>query len=558
MALVLFVAFVAHTGPCFAQDSTRAQGQGTGFRQGAEGRMEAIVVSGRLAGLRWPDFATYRAQVAAFYRAFAWEPVWLQDGQPTAQAVELVAILQDADREGLNAEDYDASRWAGRLQLLRGPHAAGDETRFDAALTICAMRYLSDLHSGRINPQIFGVEFDVSQKKLDLAQFVRERLVEGSDLRSEVAGIGPPFPAYQRLRDALQHYKDLAKRDDGEKLPNPLRLSADGQYAGRARLIRLLRLVGDLPQSAIVLPSTKLYQSPISDAVKHYQQRHGLRASGDIDAETVAEMNVPLSARVQQIRMGMERYRWLPFQFTQPPLMVNIPEFRLYGLQANNEVGLSMNVDVGDQYDFQTPMFEKSILYVVFRPYWYPPAGILRTEVIPPLEEDPSLEDNDLELISASGHVIRSGNVTPAMLQDVRDGKYTVRQPPGPDNALGLVKFIFPNKYHVYIHDSPISVPMFSDRERSFSHGCIHVQDPARLAAWLLRNTPGWNLDKVQQAMHSGRNNVRVNLGSPVPVLIVYQTAVARENGEMQFFPDLYGHDADLIGELARSRRLHR
>jgi murein L,D-transpeptidase YcbB/YkuD len=110
----------------------------------------------------------------------------------------------------------------------------------------------------------------------------------------------------------------------------------------------------------------------------------------------------------------------------------------------------------------------------------------------------------------------------------------------------------------VYIHDSPISVPMFSDRERSFSHGCIHVQDPARLAAWLLRNTPGWNLDKVQQAMHSGRNNVRVNLRSPVPVLIVYQTAVARENGEMQFFPDLYGHDADLIGELARSRRLHR
>jgi murein L,D-transpeptidase YcbB/YkuD len=142
--------------------------------------------------------------------------------------------------------------------------------------------------------------------------------------------------------------------------------------------------------------------------------------------------------------------------------------------------------------------------------------------------------------------------VTPAMLQQVRSGKLTVRQPPGPDNAMGLVKFIFPNEYHVYIHDTPVSVHMFSDTERMFSHGCIHVQEPAKLAAWLLRNTPGWDLERVQHAMHKGRDNVRVNLASPVPVLIVYDTAVVEENGEVHFFQDIYGHDAELKEELAK------
>jgi L,D-transpeptidase YcbB len=252
------------------------------------------------------------------------------------------------------------------------------------------------------------------------------------------------------------------------------------------------------------------------------------------------------------MRMALERFRWLPYEFTQPPIVVNIPEFRLYGFKEGNELGLTMNVNVGDQYDFQTPIFENYIRYIVFRPYWYPPAGILRSEIIPPLEEDPSLENNELELVSASGQVIRSGNVTPAMLQQVRSGKLTVRQPPGPDNAMGLVKFIFPNEYHVYIHDTPVSVHMFSDTERMFSHGCIHVQEPAKLAAWLLRNTPGWDLERVQHAMHKGRDNVRVNLASPVPVLIVYDTAVVEENGEVHFFQDIYGHDAELKEELAK------
>ncbi len=192
------------------------------------------------------------------------------------------------------------------------------------------MRYLSDLHVGRINPQHPGFALDVSGKKLELSSFIRQCLVDGSGLHEEVVALEPPFPGYQRLRDALPHYMDLAKRDDGEKLPDPKRLAAGGQYAGVPRLTRLLRLLGDLPESVTIPPDSKTYEGALVDAVKHFQGRHGIRPTGVLDSDTVAEMNVPLSGRVAQICLGLERYRWLPFDVSQPAIVVNVPEFRLY------------------------------------------------------------------------------------------------------------------------------------------------------------------------------------------------------------------------------------
>ncbi|WP_263367800.1 L,D-transpeptidase family protein [Edaphobacter bradus] len=559
IAILLLVAATLLSVPTAAQvaksssAATSAQASSTKKPKGAATRLSAIVASGRLEDLRWPNLSDYRLHLTNFYRPSGYELAWVRDGEPTPQAVELIKILQDADREGLRAEDYDASRWADRLTSLKETHNDADQARFDAALTVCAMRYLSDLHVGRINPQHLGFEFDVSHKKLDLPHFVRQRLVNGSDLRSELAGVGPPFAGYQRLRDALQHYMELAKSDDGEKLSNPILLPPGGQYEGTRRLTSLLRLVGDLPDSVTIPPDSKIYEPALADAVKRFQGRHGLRPTGELDSKTIAEMNVPLSDRLEQMRLGLERYRWLPYEFKQPPIAVNVPEFRLYGFKEGNQLGLTMNVNVGEEYDFQTPIFENNIQYIVFRPYWNPPPKILRNEIIPELKEDPSLEENGLELVSASGQVFRSGDVTPAMLQQVRSGKLTVRQPPGPENALGLVKFIFPNEHHVYIHDTPESVDMFSEkRKRAVSHGCIHAQEPDKLAAWLLRNTPGWDLERVEHAMHEGRDNVRVNLASPIPVLIVYETAVVEENGDIHFFHDIYGHDATLEEELAK------
>jgi murein L,D-transpeptidase YcbB/YkuD len=204
-------------------------------------------------------------------------------------------------------------------------------------------------------------------------------------------------------------------------------------------------------------------------------------------------------------------------------------------------------------------MFENNIQYIVFRPYWTPTPNILRNEIIPDIEKNPSLQENGLELVSASGKVISSGNVTPAMLQQVRAGNLTVRQPPGPENGMGLVKFMFPNQHDVYIHDTPASLDMFSEAtegeggelKRVASHGCIHVQEPAKFAAWLLRNNPDWDLERVDKAMHDGRDNLRVNITPPIPVLIFYMTVVVEENGDVHFFHDIYDHDRTLKLELA-------
>ena len=537
--------------------SIGAKGSSAQKPDSVDSRLSSIVASGHLDDLRWPDFSDYRLHLTNFYRPAAYKPAWIRDGEATPQAIELIQIFKDADREGLLAEDYDGSRWADRLAVLKGTHGAADEARFDAALTVCIMRYVSDVHIGRINPQNLGFEFDVSHKKLDLPHFVRERLVSGTDLRSELAGVEPPFPSYQRLRTALLHYMELEKSGDGEKVLDVGEVSPGGQYAGVAGLTSRLRLLGDLPDSVTIPADAKVYEGPLVDAVKRFQGRFGLRPTGILDYKTVVEMNVPLSDRVEQMRLGLERFRWLPYQFKQPPIVINVPEFRLYAFNEKNEVGLTMRVNVGEDYNHQTPMFEGKIQYLVFRPYWNPTPNILRNEIIPDLEKSPSLDG--LELVGANGKVVSSGTVTPAMLQEVRTGKLTVRQPPGPENGMGLVKFIFPNQHDVYIHDTPASLDMFSEAtegeegelKRVASHGCIHLQYPDKFAAYLLRNTTGWDEDRVEKAMHDGRDNLQVNLTPPVPVMIFYMTVVVDESGEVHFFHDIYDHDRTLKLELA-------
>jgi len=526
---------------------------------GASAQLSAIVASGNLADLRWPDFSDYRIHLTNFYRPAGYKPVWIRDGQPTPQALALIELLQQADQKGLHPEDYDAPRWADRLTLLKSPHQDDDEARFDAALTVCIMRYISDLHIGRIDPQNLGFEFNVSNKKLYLPDFVRERLVNGSDLPSELAAVEPPFAAYKRLIAALLHYMELQKTGDGEKVLDAGPVSPGDNYAGIAGLAKRLRLLGDLPGSVTIPPDAMVYEGPLVDAVKHFQERFGMQPTGQFDYKTLVEMNVPLSDRIEQMQLGLERLRWLPSTFKEPPIIINVPEFRLYAFNEKGDVGLTMRVNVGEDYNHQTPMFEGNIQYLVFRPYWTPPPNILKKEIIPDIEKNPSLTDLNLELVGAGGKVIKSGDVTPAMLQQVRSGRLTVRQPPGPENGMGLVKFIFPNQHDVYIHDTPASLDMFSEAtegeegelQRVASHGCIHLQYPDKFAAYILRNTPGWDLDKVDKAMHNGKDNMQVNLVPPIPVLIFYLTAVAEENGDIHFFRDIYDHDRTLEIELA-------
>jgi murein L,D-transpeptidase YcbB/YkuD len=516
-------------------------------------RLRKIVTDGKLPELRWPDFSDYRAHVQNFYQPADYAPAWIGDGQPTSQALAIIEILKRADQYGLNPEDYDPSRWSDRVNRLRQSHDAADEAVFDASLTVCVMRFISDRRIGRVNPQHFKFGLDVEAKKYDLPAFLRDKLVSSSDVAAELANIGPPFDGYKRTLAALQQYLELAKKDDSEKLVVPAKPIAPGSpYESIPRLTRLLRLVGDLPLDANVPADAKIYEGPLVDAVKKFQARHGLSPDGKLGAETIRNMNVPLAQRVEQLRLTLERWHWLPYQFVQPPVVVNIPEFRLRVFDGTGQIALGMNVIVGKAYRHRTPVFERDMKFLVFRPYWNVPPSIQRSEIVPAIVKDRDyIAKKNFEVVTRDGQVVTAGTINDDVLAQLRAGKLAVRQKPGPNNALGLVKFMFPNEYNVYLHSTP-SQQLFSQARRDFSHGCIRVEKPAELAAWLLRSKPEWSLDKIQAAMKSGKDNVQINLATPVPVLIIYGTAVVDPDGEVKFFDDIYGYDDELEKVLAK------
>src|SRR3984957_584255 len=517
--------------------------------------LRGVADAGRLADLRWPDFSDYRLHVQNFYAPTGYGPAWIENGGPTRQALGLIGNLQAAGDKGLNAEDYDGALWAGRMAHLRESPSDADLAHFDAALTVCAMRYISDLHIGKVNPKYFKFGLDVEHKKYSLPDFLRQRVVGAQDLKAILDEVEPPFPRYKRTEEALQRYFELARKDDGEQLAVPTKALGPGSpYAGLPRLSRLLFLLGDLPPEAAVAAGPAVYDGPLVSAVKHFQERHGLRPDGRLDAQTVKALNTPLSFRIRQMQLTLERWRWLPHEFTEPPIVVNIPEFHLraYSTIQEGDVALGMNVIVGKAYGHKTPIFAETMQYVVLRPYWNVPPSIQRSEIVPSIQKSRDyIAKKGFEVTTHSGEVVTSGAVSDDVLEQLRAGKLEVRQKPGPNNSLGLVKLIFPNSYNVYLHSTPAQ-ELFAQVRRDFSHGCIRVEKPDELAAWALRNNPGWDLERVREAMKSGKDNQRVNLAKPIPVFILYGTAIVDEKGEAHFYDDIYGLDADLEKVLAK------
>jgi len=517
--------------------------------------LRAIIQAGNLSDLRWPDFSDYDKHVQKFYESYGYSLPWVRGMQPTAQAEEIISLLLQAEQKGLAAEDYDGPRWSDRLAKLK-PSAAqpseADAVRFDAALTLCVMRYVSDLHIGKVNPKHFEFGLDVEAKKYDLPEFLKENVVDASDVAGVVAKVEPPYPGYQRTIIALHAYLELAKEYDGNPLPAIQKMIAPGEsYPGVPQLIQLLRLVSDLPADASIPTDGTVYQAPLVDAVKSFQHRHGRVPDGRITAQTLADLNVPLTRRVRQMQLTLERWRWLPVGLHSAPIVANIPEFRLRAYDENYKVVLSMNVVVGKAYNHNTPVFSDSMQYAVFRPYWSVPYSIAKAEFLPHITRDPDyLAKKGFEVVNSRQEVVTSGTVTSDMLAQLRAGKLFIRQLPGPKNSLGLVKFIFPNSYNVYMHDTPAQ-EFFAKSRRDFSHGCIRLEKPADLAVWVLRDNPGWDMARVRGAMN-GSPNQQMNLAHPIPVLIVYGTVIVNEDGIVHFYDDIYGHDAALEKVLAK------
>ena len=477
------------------------------------------------------------------YAPAGYSMVWSRGGRPTAQALAVIAQLETASVKGLDATDYAGGQWSARIANLKGDAALA---RFDVDLTSAALQYASDLRLGRVNPREVSFDFDLDSKRL-FAPVLIQQLTTSNDPAGVLASLEPKHEDYRRLIAALAAYRRIeAASADEAPLPVVAKLKAGQSYDALPNLAARLRRLGDLDANVVV--NGTAYEGAIVDAVKHFQSRHGLEADGVIGKTTFAQLNVPASTRVQQIEWAIERWRWIP-ESTNSSIIVNIPAFALRARDAQSGEELTMRVVVGKAAGHKTPVFDGDVKHVVFRPYWSVPPSIQRSEIAPKVAGDASyLARNNYELVDDSGRSLGSA-VDADTARRVRNGSVSVRQKPGTSNALGLVKFLFPNDNNVYLHSTPAQ-SLFARSRRDFSHGCIRVEDPVALAEWTLRGQDEWSKTKIQAAINGKKDDVYVKIQRPINVTIMYATASATANGEVHFFEDIYGHDVQLAKVL--------
>ena len=519
--------------------------------------IQAMVGQKQLSVLRWPDYSDYQPAVNTFYDDRNFELAWVRDLKPTAQATAFIQAFNSADTKGLHPEDYDASRWAARvaglerIRTTKDTSTASQDTvaQFDAAMTVCVMRYISDLRIGRVNPTRFSFDINTAEKKYDLPEFLSDKAVDASDVPALITSVEPNAEQYRATEAALAHYVDLAHGQaaaNAPLLPQVARpVSVGGSYAAIPALAQRLQLEGDLASAT----GSAVYDSALAEGVKSYQHRHGIAEDGKLNAQTISSMNVPLTVRVVQLQDALERWRWLPDEYLNAPLMVNLPEFVLRGYDAQHHVEFTMNVVVGKVVgEHKTPVFAHMMKYLIFRPYWNVPVDIAQKELVPHMRGGSGyLESKNFEVTDSKGNV-----QTGYTADQVAHGQVLVREKPGPKNSLGLVKFMFPNQYDIYMHSTP-AMELMNRSRRDFSHGCIRLQHPDELAAWVLRGEPGdWDISKVQDAMNNGPDNHQVTLKKQIPVVIFYVTGIAAEDGHIHFFDDIYGYDKDLEANLVK------
>ena len=523
-------------------------------RATTEEALKQIIAQGRAPYPDWPAAAGERERMVKLYQDSGYRLLWSDGTKPSSAAIALVQELRRAGDRGLDPDDYPGDRLASSSAELTGaPHAGPEQwAEFDAGLTLAGMRFMSDLHFGRIDAATVGHNLSVDRVELDVPAAL-ERLAGAVDVAAALDALEPQFRHYALLKKQLARYRALAGEPGLTNLP-PLQAKSvkpGNAYAGAPQLQRLLTALGDAPPQSGPQPEPppQILSTSQSDALKRFQRRHGEKADGILGSATYAELSRPLSARARQIELTMERWRWLPEELTSAPIIVNIPQFRLFAFEstADSEAQIrQMDVIVGKAYQAtQTPVFSAAMTYIVFRPYWEVPYSIARKEIVPGTRRDPNyLDRHQMEIVRGFGDTA----VLPQSadnLDAVAAGTLRIRQRPGPDNSLGLIKFMLPNPYNVYLHSTPAQA-LFGDSRRDFSHGCIRVSDPVGLAQYVLRDSPEWTREKILAAMNDGADSFTVPLKTPIRVFIVYGTVLATENGEVLFFDDIYGHDERL------------
>lgn len=469
------------------------------------------------------------------YAEYGGDPIWLDgDGLRERRTKTLMTALLNADADALALDAYpleELHRVLATLLKEKRPSAQllGD---VDVVLTSTYVTLGQDLLTGQVDPSAVSQDWHIkptpAQVDSALGRFLRDRRFDVS-----MTQMRPEYEEYKALQKQLLRYRQIIAKGGWDSVPGGKAVKP-GDSAPAERLTDLRARLraegydgGAGADSATAKNSTRgPYDRALAGAVAQFQREHGIVVDSALGKETVAALNVPASFRLGQIAANMERYRWMPRSLGAKYVFVNVPAFRLDAYDNTKPV-MSMKVIVGAEYeDRNTPVFSDSMQYVVFRPYWNATDSIAAKELWPKVQTDPSfLDRNNYEIVTEAG-------------------KERIRQKPGDKNALGLVKFMFPNTYSIYMHDTPEDL-LFEKDIRAFSHGCIRLEKPAEMAQWVL----GWSPEQVREAMENGSDDRRVNLKQKVPVFIVYFTTFMRD-GRLYFGNDLYGRDGLLVAAV--------
>ena len=489
--------------------------------------------------------------VQAYQRAGV-TALWHRAGALTPTGNALLQQVLAAEQRGLHPADYSAQL----LLTLSTQKDVASQAQLDRQLSQAALRLISHLQRGRVSPAAAGYKLPVPVDVLDPVDTLVS-LATSTDVAAALDAYEPHYNHYHLLKQALAHYRQLAALPALPLLP-PLtaRSVRPGEsYAGAPVLRAVLARLGDLPQADAQATGAQL-DSVLSAALARFQTRHGLQADGVLGAGTVAALQVPLAERVQQLQLSMERARWLP-RPSGPFILVNIPQFRLYAFRGpgdSEQHMLAMNVIVGRTFPgHNTPVFMADMRYVVFRPYWDVPASIARNEILPKLRQRLAWgAEQDYQLVRGQADSSPVVAWDESALEPLQRGELRVRQKPGARNALGRVKFMFPNPYNVYLHSTPAQ-SLFARTERAFSHGCVRVEDPQALGEFVFAGESGWDGARIADRLQADGGPERINLSKSLRVIIFYATAIAAEDGRILFLQDIYKHDQRLKRLLATS-----
>jgi len=477
--------------------------------------------------------AQVSARLTTFYKKCDYMPAWIAGSQLSMQSVFVEDSLRHSESKGLRMTDYLIPERPQSQAMANTESSIRQFSEYDVLLTVAALRLVSDLRCGRVSPKEARADILDTCEAFDVTAALWA-LAQSSHPEGDLSSLEPSAPGYTRTKAGMERYRNLLSRAPKNYLAFDEISGAELTSPSMTPIRQRLALEGDLAESS----GDGNSGTRVEDALGSFQERHGIFRTGKLDRATYAQLSSPIEGELRQLELTLERWRWIERSFPRPPVVVNIPEFRLRAYDEHLNVTLNMKVIVGGAYHKHTPVFQNSISSIVFRPYWNVPPSIQNRELLPLSRKNPTY-------LSRHGFEFVRGE----------HGEMRIRQRPGEANALGLIKFSLPNTHNVYLHDTP-TPQLFDKVRRDFSHGCIRVQNPSALAAWIMRDETGWDEQRIEGSMH-GATTFTVQLGQATPVLIVYATGFVAEDGIAYFLPDIYGEDRQLeqrLHEVTRRR----